>query len=290
MLYHLNASSSICDFQSGFSKGYNKAGVLLDITEAIRSNLDKGYMSALVFLDFKKAFDSINHRILIMKLCSKFNFSSVACRLTWSLLSGWTQFVHVDDRISETLEINRGVPQGSILGPLLFLLYINDIFQNLSFLKCYTYADDVQLLATAESSDLLCFQNSINRDLSHIAEWSKANELLLNPEKYKIMIFSKNSNPNLDILLDNKRLDTVTHYKTLGLIIDNDLSFNYHVNFIISKVSWTLRRLYNVGFYLPLVVRRRVALSLCLPVFSLLYGGVLWHFFHKYSAIAYLLF
>lgn len=267
ILFHLKTSNLVSDFQSGFRKGHSTTGILLDITETIRANLDRGNVSALIFLDFRKAFDSINHKILVGKLYTKFNFSHTACKLVWSLLSDRKQFVQVENEISDTINICRGVPQGSIFGPLLFLLYINDIFENVSFLKCYTFADDVQLLATSESSDLVSFQNNINRDLDRVADWSKANDLSLNPLKCKIMIFSKPSNISLNIFLNSNRLEIVTHYKTLGLIIDNDLSFNHHVNFVISRVSWTLRRLYNIGYYLPLDIRRRVALSLCLPLF-----------------------
>lgn len=267
MLTYLNTTGFISDFQSGFRKGHNTTGALLDITETIRVNLDKGNTSALIFLDFRKAFDSISHTILVEKLLNHFGFSSCGCKLIWSLLSDRNQFVQVGDQCSQLLEINRGIPQGTILGPLMFLLYINDIFRILSFLSCYTYADDIQLLATSELPNLQNFEDLINRDLRHIVEWSNTNFLELNPLKCKVMLFSKYSNINLNILLDNERLEVVSQYKTLGLILDDKLSFDQHVSLVISRVSWTLRRIYNVAYYLPLAVRRRVAIALCLPLF-----------------------
>lgn len=267
MLSYLNTSAQISDFQSGFRRGHSTAGVLLDITETIRMNLDVGNINALIFLDFCKAFDSVSHGVLVRKLYERFEFSSCGCKLIWSLLTNRSQFVQVGDSYSQSLQVYRGVPQGSILGPLLFLLYINDIFQNLSFLRCYTYADDIQLLATTDIINLQSFQSRINSELECIVEWSRSNFLELNPLKCKVMLFAKDPGISLNIILDNQPLEFVSQYKTLGVILDCNLTFDYHINFIISRISWTLRSLYNVAYYLPLGVRRKVALSLCLPIF-----------------------
>lgn len=269
MLTHLNNGNIIHPQQSGFRKGFSTTGILLDITESIRENLDKDRVSILIFLDYCKAFDSISHPKLITKLSRIFGFSSSACNLIYSFLSGRSQYVQVEHEVSRMVSTYRGVPQGSILGPLLFLLYVNDLFHELSFLKGYTYADDVQLLATFDTSSLSISKEQINIELTRLVEWSKCNFLQLNPTKCKFMIFSKHP-IDINILLDNESLEVVTHYKTLGIILDDNLTFNHHINSVISRISWTLRRLYNVAFYLPLSIKRRIALSLCLPL--LIYG------------------
>lgn len=269
MLSHLKSNNMIHPYQSGFRSAHSTTGVLLDITETIRENYDDERVSVLIFLDFCKAFDSISHRRLISKLSHFFGFSSSACKLIYSFLTTRCQFVRVGQENSRVISIYRGIPQGSILGPLLFLLYTNDLFNELSFSKIYTYADDIQLLDSFDLASLRESEERINSQLTRLVDWSKLNFLQLNPKKCKIMIFSKNQ-ISLDIVLNNQLLEVVSQYKTLGLILDNKLTFNLHINSVISRITWTLRKLYTVAFYLPLTIRRCVALSLCLPL--LIYG------------------
>lgn len=146
MLEHIDMTNKINPFQSGFRHGYNTTGLVLDISENIRSNMDKGWRSLLIALDFSKAFDSISHRMLCFKLQNYFNFGSSSCRLISSFLVKRLQYVESGGIKSSTREIFRGVPQESILGPLLFTMYLNDIYDAIKFCKCYTYADDIQLM------------------------------------------------------------------------------------------------------------------------------------------------
>lgn len=267
---YLDEARIISPFQSGFRKGYNTSTLMLDIVESIRTQLDKHLVSVLIFLDFRKAFDSISHDLLARKLVEQYNFSSTSSRLLLSYLSNRSQFVKVGVQYSNLVNLYRGVPQGSILGPLLFLLYINDIFRNFTFLKCYTYADDIQLLGSSECRNIALFERRINSDLFNVFEWSRQNFLDLNPEKCKMMIFSGNDDYRIDVFLNNVRIERVDVYKSLGFYIDKKLSFERHINSVVSKVSWTLRKLYNMSTYLPLAIRRRVGMALCYPLF--LYG------------------
>lgn len=186
-----------------------------------------------------------------------------------SFLVGRWQYVEFQGQNSSILQLSRGVPQGSILGPLLFIMYMNDIFLGLRFCKCYTYADDIQLLLDDGGLGVDYLADNMNRDLEYIANWSALNYLSLNPSKSKAMYFSHNSVVPL-IRFNNDSIMFVSYQKILGLYLDTRLDFSCHVNSIVSRTSFVLRKLYNMSIFLPLNVRKRVALSLCLPFF--MYG------------------
>lgn len=178
-------------------------------------------------LVYSKAFDSISHAILCYKLRYLFNFSDSAIEMILSYLSNRTQYVDWDKNISDSLNNKFGVPQGSILGPLLFIMYINDI--SLTITECGTsiilYAGDTAILI------IECFPQKLilkaNKELDNINQYCSANLLILNKSKCKVMIFNyKNSSFFKDkILLDGYPLEIVEEYKYLGYIIDCSLKF-----------------------------------------------------------------
>lgn len=270
ILNHLDELQIFNPFQSGFRKGYSTSTLMLDIVESIRSYQDRNLLCALIFLDFHKAFDSLNHDLLAIKLIEQFNFNPLSSKLVFSFLNGRTQFVRVGDSDSRLLYLHRGVPQGSILGPLLLLLFLNDMYTIFSTFTCYTYADDVQLLGYSDYNNIRRFEEKINIDLRRVTEWCNQNFLDLNINKCKMMIFSKNNDFNLNIFLNGERIEIVDVHKSLGFFIDNKLSFNQHINYVVSRISFILRKLYNVSTYLPMAIRRKVGISLCFPLF--LYG------------------
>ena len=160
---------------------------------------------------------------------------------------------------------------------------MNDIYRKIQFCKCYTYADDILLLLDDGGLGVNYLANNMNRDLQHIVNWSIENFLSLNPSKCKAMNFSHNSFLPL-IRMDNELITFVGYQKILGIYLDTRLDFGYHVNSIISKISFILRRLYNLGIFLPLNVRKRTALALCLPIFMYgleIYSGTSQHYITK---------
>lgn len=269
ILEHLHTHSLISKFQSGFRKYHNTTTLTLEVTEKLRDNLNRKKDSVLIFLDFSKAFDSIVHPVLINKLFNLYSFLPSACNLLYSFLINRSQFVKLNNDISPMKTIYRGVPQGSTLGPLLFMLYINDIFSSLQFCEARIYADDVQLMAVNSFSSLDVFQNMIEQDLSSLVIWSQENFLTLNPNKTRAMLFS-NRSIQLNLSIDLVPIVFVDHYKSLGFYIDNNLNFNYHISFMISRISFLLRRVYNVGLYLPLHVKKKIGYALFMSTF--LYG------------------
>lgn len=257
--------------QHGFRKGHSTTTLLLQLTDSIRANSNLGRDSVLVSLDLTKAFNSICFKILLEKLCVKFNFSRPACRLVLSYLYGRSQFVDMSGNVSSTLPLTSGVPQGSVLGPLLFLFYVNDLPDCLDVSICsiFLYADDVMLLFSGHRDFLNDFQVGINRCLSQVIQWTSTNALRVNPLKSKALIFG-NRAFDLPLFLGDNRVNFVNELKCLGVLLDRNLNFGAHVDFIHSKVYYSLRRIYSTNIYLPLWVKRRLAHALLVP--SIRYG------------------
>ncbi|XP_046801406.1 uncharacterized protein LOC124418642 [Lucilia cuprina] len=133
---YLGEKGLLSTFQSGYRENYNTTGLTLGVVEALRHNMDMKFESLAIFLDYSRAFDSISHSMLITKLLNSFKFDNTACKLIRSFLTGRRQFTEVEGRVSTILEIFRGIPQGSVLGPLLFMMYVNDIFSQVHFCLC----------------------------------------------------------------------------------------------------------------------------------------------------------
>ena len=153
--------------------------------------MDKGNIPICIFLDLSKAFDSLDHKILIDKL-NYYGIVNNEANIFRSYLTNRKQFVNYDGTKSDTLPISTGVPQGSILGPLRFIIYMNDISQLSSMFKMIIYADDTTLQSTLNSFNIdptVNIDNNINHELSKVNEWLKANKLSLNINKSKLMLF-----------------------------------------------------------------------------------------------------
>ena len=136
--------------QFGLGNNHSTTHALIDITEKIRSALDKGIFASGIYIDTQKAFDTVDHNILMEKLeyCGIWGVPKMWLE---SLLTGRHQFTHIKDRSSSKLPITHGVPQGSVLGPLLFLLYINDLHKAIKHSSVHHFADDTNLLYTNNS-------------------------------------------------------------------------------------------------------------------------------------------
>ena len=191
-----------------------------------------------MFIDFTKAFDLVDHNILFNKLFNKFHFSSASCRLLQSYLTNRYQCVSINNVCSSNLPVSFGVPQGSTLGPLLFLLFINDIFESIEHSELFLFADDSTLICSQSSLSLL--ERKINADLASLNVYCVNNHIVINSSKTKYMCFNL-PNPTIELLLDASQLEHVKVFKFLGLNIDFRLTFNDHVNHLVSKLSFAYK-------------------------------------------------
>lgn len=262
--------------QSGFRKFHSTTTTMLDITEKIRISLNAKRISFLVLLDFSKAFDSVDHAVLCCKLKSKFQFSTSACNLLYSYLTNRQQQVYSGGELSQPLFVKFGVPQGSILGPLLFCMYIDDIVANVAHSNIHLYADDVQLLIDGPVNSTNETIANLNHDLQSIRNWSLVNGLMLNASKTQAICISSpttplNVNNFQNIILDGTIIQLSKKVKSLGFVINENLTWDDQINNICSKVGFALKRLRSVSSYVPLDTRKRLVMALIVPHF--LYGS-----------------
>ena len=174
------------NFQFRFRLNLSTNNALLSIVESIQSHLDKNKFSAGVFFDLKKAVDTVDHHILLQKR-EHYGIRGVANGWFSSYLNKRAQFVSIGNVSSTIKELLTGVPQRSVLGSLLFLLYINDLHNNVRYVKTYHFAYDTSVILSSTSLEIL--SKRINKDLFNLSNWLKANKLSLNVKKTALVIF-----------------------------------------------------------------------------------------------------
>jgi Reverse transcriptase (RNA-dependent DNA polymerase) len=275
---YLNRNGLLNALQSGFRKGHSTTTALLKVSNDIRFSINNGMVTVLVLLDFTKAFASMRHDFLIDKLVHHFGLSYEASAWFKSYLEGRSQSVKIDGRSSEWRDIFSGVPEGSILGPLLFSLFINDISDGILHCKYHLYADDCQVYHSFPVSDMERGLRELNHDLSIINNWSNMNGLLLNANKTQVMVCGKPRQVqpvkealferNLDLYLGTERLLPSDKVKNLGLYFDEALTGIHQVNHILKQVYCRLRQLFHFNHLLPVDVKKRLVQSLVFPYFD----------------------
>ena len=183
---YLSTNHLLSPHQSGFRPGHSTTTCLLEVSDYILKNMDQGCTTGAVFLDLSKAFDLINHTTLLAKL------SSIGIRnneLNWftDYLANRTQTVKINGCKSDPMNIKTGVPQGSVLGPLLFIICINDLPEHVPKSKVVLYADDTALFFANKESNTI--QSVMQNDLTHLSNWFTTNGLVVNGKKSNVMLF-----------------------------------------------------------------------------------------------------
>lgn len=270
----LNCNNVLFSRQFGFRQGHSTSHALICITERILKALDNGHIACGVFIDLKKAFDTVDHNILLFKL-SHYGIRGITNQWFKSYLSDRQQFVSISDLKSELCKISCGVPQGSVLGPLLFLIYVNDLQNALIFSEPYLFADDTNLLHISNSIDSL--NKKLNIDLKLLCKWLNANKIALNTDKTQLIIFKsklKSFNFNLKLKINGKKLYPCSHIKYLGVILDEYLNWHKHID----SLSVKLRRANGALSILRHYVPKSILLSIYHAIFSshLIYGCQVW--------------
>ena len=221
--------------QFGFQKNKCTSDAILEFLENVYDSFNENKYYLAVFLDFSKAFDTISHDILLRKL-EHMGFRGPIYQWIKSFLTSRKQYVNLGGSSSDILDTKMGVPQGSTLGPLLFILYINDMSNSLENLKIVHFADDSTIHTTLNKSMNIAPQ--INTSLSCINNWLIANKLHLNIGKTKYMIISiKDKPPDLNLIIGSSCIERTNVQKFLGIYIDDKVSFRVHTNKIAAKLS-----------------------------------------------------
>ena len=265
--------------QYGFRSKHSTELAALEFVDRINNLLDSRNTPLAIFMDLSKAFDTINHTILIHKLHS-YGISDKELRWFESYLQNRKQFVSLNDFSSPCLQISTGVPQGSILGPLLFLIYVNDLSRSCN-LKLLMYADDTSLVIPFSVSNLNFDISLINGQLNSLYDWLVVNKLSLNTSKTKFMLFHlphiKLNNSDLpDVKINGQSIEKVEHFKFLGIYLDSSLSWDKHVFEVGNKISKTIGTLAVLKHYFPVRILLMIYNSLILS--HLNYGITLWGF------------
>lgn len=201
------------------------------------------------------------------------HFFSTAIKLISSYLQGRCQSVLSGDKISKSLSVSRGVPQGSILGPLLYTLYANDLPDKLKYCNIHMYADDVQLYISCKTAEIDDCLSCINTDLSIVLEWATANGLCINPRKSKcLLIHKRRQNPSIDrsLVLGASTIEVVESAKNLGVVFNKYLTWSDHVYATTGRVYGMLRNLWCSQWFTPFTIRMLLAKTYLVP--TLLYG------------------
>ena len=270
--------------QYGFREKHSTELACAEYVDKMLNELDKKKIPISVFIDLSKAFDTLDHNIMLYKL-EHYGVSGTTLNWFNSYLCNRYQYVDFDSCLSEKLQIHTGVPQGSILGPLLFIIYMNDLHVASDKFDPVLYADDTTLsahLALFNPNIKQCNQlsNSINHELEKIYIWLCANKLSLNIDKTKYMIIHyKQRNIgdiNLDIKIQGIDIERVQDFCFLGLTINENMTWHSHINRINSKISRTLGALNRLKNFLPTDVLRTIYNSLILP--HITYCIIIWGF------------
>ena len=235
--------------QFGFRKNHSTYMAMMLLMEEITKSLENGEYVIGIFLDFSKAFDTVDHDILLRKL---YHYGIRGNALQWfeSYLKNRKQFVTYNGVSSDTKLITCGVPQGSILGPLLFLIYINDLSLVCDRLISILFADDTNMFMS--SKDVHSLQTVINQELTLVSKWLKVNKLSLNIKKTHFMIFSNKSDVcgQIDIKIDGEPIQAVGKTKFLGVIIDKNLTWKDHILCVSGKIARGLGMIIKARKYL----------------------------------------
>ena len=269
---YLNENKLLTNCQSGFRSLHSTLTALLDATNNWSVNIDNGLINGVIFIDLKKAFDTIDHQIILQKLA---NYGVDRNALKWfsSYLSNRRQKCNVNGCLSEAATINCGVPQGSILGPLLFLTYINDLPNCLDAASAKMFADDTNI--TVSGRNLHELEPIINSELVNLNCWLKANRLSLNIAKTEFMIMGSRqrlnaeaNNYNINVEIENKTIERVYHSKSLGVVIDDRLSWSNHINELCKKVSSGIGALRRVRPFISTTTAVQIYNALIQPHFD----------------------
>ena len=262
-------------YQYGFRENRSTIHAISHIYDDLLQNIDQNLYSCSIFLDLSKAFDTVDHQILLKKMENYFGIRGICLKLLESYLTNRKQYTYVLNCTSHLRSIFKGVPQGSSLGPLFFLLYVNDLPAATSF-KSTLFADDTYL--TLSGNNLLTLENQVNNELSKLDIWLKQNKLFLNYSKSNYMLINKYPHKQIDskfmISINSNPLARVNTVKYLGIYIDDNLKWTSHIRYMSLQLAKYCGLFYRIRKFLTKDVLRMLYYSL---IYSrITYGITVW--------------
>ena len=250
--------------QHGFLPHKSCSTQLTQFCDSLALSLNRNIRADVVYFDFAKAFDSVNHDLILYKLRHSFSIDGKLLEFIKQYLSGRQQAVLVNGSISSTVEVLSGVPQGSILGPSLFVLFINDISVGLSpGTNIMLYADDTKIWREmVHENDYL----TIQKDIDYLLDWALRNKMKFHPSKCKVLSVAKSCPPLIDVLpgiqyfysMGDTILDYADSEKDLGIIMNTSLNFTDQANFLYGKANQKLGMLKRNCYFVTDINRRKV--------------------------------
>ena len=251
-MLHLDSFEGLSTFQSAYRKFHSVETALIRIQNDLLLAADKKKLSALVLLDLSAAFDTVDHKILISRLSLNFGISDSALSLLSSYLSNRTQSVTVEGHVSEPILVTTGVPQGSVLGPLLFSLYITPLTYQLggSDISFHLYADDTQLYISFSANDCSSALQQLSNTLDSVHEWLTCNYLSLNASKTEFLIIgNKQQRSKLSLCsltFSDSTIDPCSTVRNLGVVFDADLNLKKQISTVSKSCHFFIRQLRQI--------------------------------------------
>ena len=272
MIDFIDKNNIFSKSQFGFRKNMGTEDALMDYINHLQSQLNSSKYTISIFLDLSKAFDVIDHKILEAKLYH-YGFRGKILEFLMCFTKDRKYFVNINGRKSQVKTVNTGVPQGSTLGPLLFLLYINDMV-NCSKLFLTQYADDST--TTHSSTNLAQTISTVEKEFEKILNWLADNKLIINLDKTHLMLFTYRARPlePITITVKGHTITEIKETKFLGIMLDNKLTWNAHIDHISKKVSKSVSLLRMLKHSFPSRILKSIYHSLIYPYFN--YGNIIW--------------
>lgn len=270
MLTH-QVSSLLSPFQHGFRKSRSTITNVLELTTCVNDGFKDRLQTDVVYTDFSKAFDKVNHELLLIKLNSM-GFSNSLLSWLRSYLTNRVQRVLFKNSVSKNIDVISGVPQGSHLGPVLFTLFINDVPSIIQHSKVLMYADDLKIFLSFKHVNE---HSLLQSDINNFSRWCIINLMELNTKKCKVMSFFRMNHLKTKYLINNDELDSVESITDLGILLDNRLNFRSHISMTINKAYGVLgfMKRWSKEFCDPYVTKQLYT-SLVRPILE--YGSIIW--------------
>ena len=265
VVHYLDLNNIISPHQSAFLKNHSTRTALHNMVDDWLSAMNDGHLSIAVCLDLSKCFDTISHNILLYKLC-KYGFNEIVIKWMRSYLTDRTQCVKINSDMSEFKQISLGIPQGSVLGPILFLLFINDLPHIIHNCHICMFADDITLYFSGKNFNHI--QSVLQTDLNNVLKWLDENRLFVNANKSNVIVFGtpqQAKNRICNITINNSVLQQVDNIKLLGIYIDTNLCWKYHTDNLLKKLASKVGVICRLSKILPFHLLNTVYLTIFQP-------------------------